>query len=290
MNVQVFNNAQFGEIRTAGTADNPLFCLADVCKALGLQARHVMERLDKGVVSTDTLHTEGGNQVFNFVNEDGLYDVILDSRKKSAKAFRKWVTSEVLPSIRKTGGYMAASPEMTDAEIMARALSIANSTINARNERIKELESKNTDLHTAVQMQKSHIEKQEDTIEQQTRELKAQAPKVNYYDEVLQSQNTMTTTQIAKGLGMEANTLNRKLRDAGIIFRQSGMWMLHAPYSRWNLHSVRTQTYTRSDGTMGTSEYTVWKNRGKRFIHALYDNDFNVRKALNALNGKEVAS
>lgn len=287
MNVQVFNNAQFGEIRTAGTADSPLFCLADVCKALGLSAKGVNQRLGDEVISNyPIIDNLGREQKALFVNEDGLYDVILDSRKKSARAFRKWVTSEVLPSIRKTGGYVAAAPEMTDAEIMARALSIANSTINARNERIKELESKNSNLHTAVQMQKSHIEQQEGTIEEQKRELKAQAPKVIYYDEVLQSQNTMTTTQIAKGLGMEANTLNRKLRDAGIIFRQSGMWMLHAPYSRWNLHSVRTQTYTRSDGTVGTSEYTVWKNRGKRFIHALYENNFNVRKAISQIKSE----
>jgi prophage antirepressor-like protein len=94
------------EIRTAGTADNPMFCLTDVCKALGLEAKHVMERLDDGVVSTDIIIDRlGRNQNANFVNEDGLYDVILDSRKPEAKAFRKWVTSEVLPSIRKTGSY-----------------------------------------------------------------------------------------------------------------------------------------------------------------------------------------
>lgn len=103
--VRIFDNPQFGQIRTAGTADNPLFCLSDVCKALGLTASHVRERLSKDVVSTDTLPTNGGKQTFTFVNEDGLYDVILDSRKPEAKAFRKWVTSEVLPSIRKNGSY-----------------------------------------------------------------------------------------------------------------------------------------------------------------------------------------
>lgn len=103
--VRIFDNPQFGQIRTAGTADNPLFCLSDVCKALGLTASHVRERLSKDVVSTDTLPTNGGKQTFTFVNEDGLYDVILDSRKPEAKGFRKWVTSEVLPSIRKTGSY-----------------------------------------------------------------------------------------------------------------------------------------------------------------------------------------
>jgi len=104
--LRIFENPQFGKVRTAGTTDNPLFCLADVCNALGLQQGHVRERLDKGVVSTEPLVTAGGVQNANFVNEDGLYDVILDSRKPEAKAFRKWVTKEVLPSIRKHGAYM----------------------------------------------------------------------------------------------------------------------------------------------------------------------------------------
>ena len=101
----MFNHPSFGTIRAAGSADNPLFCLKDVCKALGLQAGHVVARLDKGSVSTEPLLTNGGIQQVNFINEDGLYDVIFDSRKKEARSFRKWVTSEVLPSIRKNGYY-----------------------------------------------------------------------------------------------------------------------------------------------------------------------------------------
>ena len=104
--IQIFNNPQFGSIRTADTPEQPLFCLADVCKILGLQASRVKDRLEKGVISSNPLLTSGGIQQLNFVNEDGLYDVILDSRKPEAKAFRKWVTSEVLPTIRKHGAYM----------------------------------------------------------------------------------------------------------------------------------------------------------------------------------------
>lgn len=105
--MQIFNSSEFGEVRIIGTPDNPLFCLADVCRALELgNPRQVKARLDKDVISNDTLSTPGGNQTFTFVNEDGLYDVIFDSRKPEAKKFRKWVTSEVLPSIRKYGAYM----------------------------------------------------------------------------------------------------------------------------------------------------------------------------------------
>ena len=106
--IQIFNNPSFGNVRVAGTEVNPLFCLADVCKALGLSAKGVNQRLGDEVISnypiTDSL---GRTQQALFVNEDGLYDVILDSRKPEAKQFRKWITSEVLPTIRKHGAYMA---------------------------------------------------------------------------------------------------------------------------------------------------------------------------------------
>lgn len=104
--IQVFNNPAFGNIRVAGTDTNPQFCLADVCKALGLTAKFVNKRLNKGVISNHPLETAGGTQQALFVNEDGLYDVILDSRKTEARQFRKWITSEVLPTIRKHGAYM----------------------------------------------------------------------------------------------------------------------------------------------------------------------------------------
>lgn len=106
--IQIFNNPSFGNVRVAGTEVNPLFCLADVCKALDLQPSAVMRRLDDGVISNNPITDNlGRQQIANFVNEDGLYDVILDSRKPEAKHFRKWITSEVLPTIRKHGAYMA---------------------------------------------------------------------------------------------------------------------------------------------------------------------------------------
>lgn len=128
--IKIFNSPKFGEVRTAGTPEQPLFCLSDVCRCLGLTAKFVNQRLDKGVVSNHPLETAGGTQQALFVNEDGLYDVILDSRKPEAKAFRKWITSEVLPSIRKTGGYISTKADDTPEEIMARALVIAQRTKN----------------------------------------------------------------------------------------------------------------------------------------------------------------
>lgn len=271
--IQVFNSPQFGEIRTAGTSEEPLFCLSDVCSVLGLRQGDVKQRLDDGVVSTQPIiDALGREQQANFVNEDGLYDVILDSRKPQAKAFRKWVTSEVLPAIRKTGGYLATKQDDTPEEIMARALTIAQATLAKREERLKQLEAQ--------------AEQQQVTIEIQTEEIKKTAPKVSYYDNHLQSVNTQTSTQAAKQIGMDAEKLHKKLKEIGIIYRQSGQWILHAPYSTWGMHSTRTQTYTRSDGSTGTSVYTVWTTKGVRFIIALYENDWNVKKAIKQIKGE----
>lgn len=106
--VQIFKSEQFGEIRTAGTADNPMFCLADVCQAIGIaNSRNVKNRLDEDDVRLVDTPTNGGTQQITFVTESGLYDVIIRSDSEQAKPFRKWVTKDVLPAIRKTGSYTA---------------------------------------------------------------------------------------------------------------------------------------------------------------------------------------
>ena len=109
------------------------FCLRDVCEVLELRTQKVVQRLEDDVLSkypiVDSLRR---TQQATFRNEDGLYDTILESRKPHAKKFRKWVTSEVLPSIRKHGGYMVAKADESDEEIMARALKIAHATLQRR--------------------------------------------------------------------------------------------------------------------------------------------------------------
>lgn len=129
-------------------------------------------------------------------------------------------------------------------------------------------------------------EQQQATIELQDKEIKEAAPKVNYYNNHLQSVNTLTSTQIAKQIGMDAEKLHKKLKETNVIYRQSGQWLLHSPYSTWGLHSTRTQTYTRSDGSIGTNVYTVWTERGRRFIIALYENEWNVRRAIKQIKGE----
>lgn len=148
---------------------------------------------------------------------------------------------------------------------------------------------KNKLLQDQNEQQRAEIELKDGTIERQTEQLHQAAPKVDYYDQHLQSVNTITTTQVAKQIGLDARKLNHKLRELGIIYRQSSQWLLHHPYSTWGLHATRTQTFTRSDGSTGTDIYTVWKQKGARFIIALFENGWNVRKAINQIKGQNAA-
>lgn len=133
-------------------------------------------------------------------------------------------------------------------------------------------------------------EQKDQTIETQRHEIQTSAPKVNYYDETLLSRNTLTTTQVAKSIGLNAQELTQKLKEAGIIYRQSDMWMLKEPYCKWKLHSTRTATHTRSDGTVGTNIYTVWTERGRRFIVALSENGYSPKRAIESIRGDPVTN
>ncbi|MCQ2246478.1 MAG: phage antirepressor KilAC domain-containing protein [Bacteroidaceae bacterium] len=234
--IQVFRNIQFGQIRVlADNQGEPLFCLKDLCAALSLDGKYVRCRLERGVVSKHPLTTKGGVQELTFVTEAGFYDVILESRKPEARSFRKWVTSEVLPTIRKQGGYLYAN-ENEDADvIMARALNLANDKIQQLNLLVDEL-----------------------------------APKAEYTDEVLDSVSCLTTTQIAKELEMSAIELNRKLCSMGIQYGQSGQYMLYADYARRGYAQNRTRKHTDAYGTVTTKTQLVWTERGKNFIHSLF--------------------
>lgn len=213
----------------------PLFCLRDVCEVLELRTQKVVQRLEDDVLSKyPIVDSLGRTQQATFVNEDGLYDTILESRKPHAKKFRKWVTSEVLPSIRKQGGYMVTRPDESDEVIMARALQIMHATLMRRDEEIARLK-----------------------------------PKADYADQVLDSVSCLTTTQVAKGMGMTAMELNRILCQKGIQYGQSGQYLLYASYARQGLAQNRTRTFLDLFGTVHTTSQLVWTEKGKEFIHKL---------------------
>lgn len=258
------------EIDVWGSVERPLFRANDLMNWLGIKnVTTLIERVDKEEVLKLNLSSRSGETWF--LTEDGLYEVLMSSRKPIAKQFKKGV-KKILHEIRTKGGYIATNGNDSDEDIMARAYVIAQRTLARREERIRQLETQ--------------TEQQAETINLQKKELTVAAPKAEYYDNTLASTTCITTTQVADDLHITARTLNAKLKELGIIYSQSGQWHLKMPYKGWNLAGTRTYNYQSSNGEISTNTTLVWNQRGKRFIIALYGNDFNVKQAIAEINGE----
>ena len=236
--IQIFQNVEFGAIRTMSNEQGEvMFCAKDVCDALSHSnsRKAIANLVDKDDVTRSyIIDSLGRKQQAIFINESGLYSLILSSKLESARRFKHWVTSEVLPSIRKQGGYLIARPEETNEEILTRALLIMQAAVQSRDEEIARLQ-----------------------------------PKADYTDEVLDSVTCITTTQLAKELGMTAQELNRRLCEMRIQYWQSGQYMLYADYARMGLAKSRTHKRVLKHGMVLTEMYLVWTERGREFIHSL---------------------
>lgn len=275
--VKKFNSPMFGELRvTRNEKGELLFCLKDVCNSLGLQVGATAKRLGGDINSTNVssitvLDANNHGQQMYFVTEPDLYRCIFQSRKPTARKFQDWVFNEVLPSLRTTGAYVVAKEEDCEEDIIARGLIAAKAALARREERIKELECENSQSKQVIEAQGERIAKD--------------APKVEYYDQTLNSEDRMTSSQVALDLGITAQELHNKLCQANIIYKQSGQWNLHKPYKGWKLHDTNTYTFPSSNGGTHAKVYTVWTQRGRRFIIALFKNNFNVKLALAEING-----
>lgn len=200
-NLQIFKNNTFGEIRVVEIKEEPWFVGKDVAEKLGYKdtsdalKRHVDDE-DKGA---GEIPTPGGNQNMRLINESGLYSLILSSKLPSAKSFKRWVTNEILPSIRKTGGYIHTTEDMSDDEIMARALQVAQKT----------------------------IENKSREIEEKDKVIQLQQPKVLFADAVASSDNSILIGELAKllrqnGIDTGQNRLFDWLRDNGYLIKRKG--------------------------------------------------------------------
>lgn len=232
-----------------GTPQEPLFKAKDVATLLGLtNQRDFVKRVDDDELRKLNLPGQSGETWM--LTENGLYEVLMQSRKPIAKSFKKGVKA-ILKEIRTNGGYLASHQDDTPEMIMARALQVAQSTIERHQQQLEAAQA---------------------TINSQSAQLKAQASKVEYTDNVLNSTNTYTSTQIAKELDLRtAEQLHGILKDLGVMIRQSGQWMLSAKYCGQNYTKTRTHSYTRQDGTQGTNNITVWTERGRWFLHKLME-------------------
>lgn len=260
--IQVFNSPQFGDVRIVIGEDNePRFCLNDVCASLDLIGKKVAQRLPREVLSKHPLMTSGGNQMVTFVNEDGLYDVILDSRKPEAKAFRKWVTSQVLPSIRKNGAYMtdqALEEALLSPEFGIRLF-----------EKLREEKAARLALEAREREQQLLLSAKDERIEELDRENKKLAESSEYCRRVLQADSLVPVTQIAQDYGTTANAMNEYLHKNGIQYKRNdkGPWIIYAEFIANGYVHSETFLYTDSRGIDHVKNNTKWTQKGRLFLY-----------------------
>ena len=225
--------------------DEPHFLLNDVCRILDLSnPRMVKSRLEKDVISTYPLKTTGGTQRATFVNEDGLYDVILDSRKPEAKRFRKWITSEVIPSIRKHGAYM--TPE-TIEEVLLNPDTIIKLATNLKEEQEKR------------RLAEKKIEEQK--------------PKVLFAEAVETSRSSVLVGELAKilkqnGVEIGQNRLFSWLRDNGFLIKRKGESYNLPTQKSMNLglFEVKKRTINNPDGSIRTTSTPKVTGKGQIYF------------------------
>ena len=201
----------------------------------------------------------------SFVNEDGLYDVILDSRKPEAKAFRKWVTSEVLPSIRKTGQFSTQVPQT-----FAEALMLAAKQQLALEEKEKKIAALNEEQERLLienTKQGETINEQGEQIIKLTSNISQMKPKVDYCDIILQSISTVLITQIAQDYGMSAVAFNKKLAELHIQHKVNNQWILYAPYVSMGYVQSKPVNIPLPDGTTKIRLNTEWTQKGRLFLY-----------------------
>ena len=260
--ITIFNNDLFGSVRVTVVDNEPLFCLADVCKALKLDnTSHVKSRLRQSGTQLIDLHAlsnqqgvsinELGNRQATFIDEGNLYKCVFQSRVKEAEKFQDWVCDDILPTIRKTGGYIIAKAEDTPEEIMARALLVAQDTLRRREERIAMLQQEN-----ATQQEK---------IEQD-------APKVLFAEAVSTSKTSILIGELAKvikqnGVDMGQNRLFKWLRSNGYLCRHGEHY--NTPTQKameMGLFEIKEHSVPRPDGSVMVTRTTKVTGKGQVYF------------------------
>ncbi len=240
------------EFTIYGTVENPLFLAKDVAEMIGhSNVSKMMLIVDEDEKVITNGYTLGGVQQSWFLTEDGLYEVLMQSRKPIAKEFKKGVKT-ILKEIRKNGGYIATSEEDDAEMILAKALKVADATIKRKEQQLLE--------------QKEQIDKQIKTINKMK-------PLAEYCSEVLQSDSTYTLTQVSKDLGFKSVYKFLDWANKNILYKQSNQWMPTAKYSDKDFFKTRTTKYFKSDGTIGTKMSTVITEKGREFLHNLISNN-----------------
>ena len=297
--VRVFENPEFGMVRMAtDEKGEPWFCAKDLCDVLGYKKssdsvkQHVRydDTMKRGVwvevgMKKDGTPAKRLTQMI-FVNESGFYALVLGSKLPSAVMFKDWVTSVVLPQIRKTGGYIPVNEGESEEEMIRSAEQILRATLKEKEnllEKQKKLIGEQDEeihrLNEEVNDQMVRMAIQGQNVVALERQVDGLLPKAMYSDNVLDSVSCFTTTQVAKELGITAQELNRSLCSLHVQYYQSGQYMLYAEYAHMGLAKSRTKYRAfmapagdgtkREVGRVVTSTYLVWTEKGRKFIHDL---------------------
>lgn len=254
--LQIFSSSEFGEIRTITKDNEPMFCLADVCKALEISnVGNVKQRLsEKGIHTADTL-TKGGMQKMTFINESNLYKTIFQSRKESAERFTEWVTSEVLPSIRKNGGYIAGQETLSDEELMAKALLVANNKIAERDK----------------------------IIEQKQTRIEQMKPKEIFADAVSASHTSILVGDLAKLICQNGYQIGQKrlftwLRDKGYLIKSGSSYNMPTQrYIEQGLFEIKESNLVNPDGSVRITRTPKVTGKGQvYFVNKFLKGDNSV--------------
>ena len=311
--VCVFENPEFGMVRMAtDEKGEPWFCAKDLCDALGYKRADnaVRQRVNQHDALKQCVWVEVGKKKDGtpakrltqmiFVNESGFYALVLGSKLPSALMFKDWVTSVVLPQIRKTGGYIPVNEGESEEEMIRNAEQILRATLKEKEALLEKQKELLHDQEVQMGLDKKLIGEQDEEIHRLNEEVNDQMvrmaiqgqnvvalerqvdgllPKAMYSDNVLDSVSCFTTTQVAKELGITAQELNRSLCSLHVQYYQSGQYMLYAEYAHMGLAKSRTKYRAfmapagdgtkRKVGKVVTSTYLVWTEKGRKFIHDL---------------------
>lgn len=243
--LKIFEDPEFGQIRTVTIDDEPYFVGNDVAIILGYaEPRSAVSKKvqseDRGVAK---METPSGIQEMTVINESGLYSLILSSKLPSAKKFKHWVTSKVLPSIRKHGMY-AIDELINNPDLAIQALTA-----------LKDEREKNRALSEEVNVKNQLIG-----------ELK---PKADYMDRILKNPGLVTITQIAKDYGMSGQAMNDLLHSLKVQYKQSSQWLLYEKYQSCGYTHSQTINYEHADGRPDVKMNTKWTQKGRLFLYQL---------------------
>ena len=249
--LQIFKSPEFGQVRTVTIDGEPWLVGKDVATALGYSnpSNAVVTHVDDEDKTTYSFQVSGSNYKTKatLINESGLYSLVLSSKLPTAKKFKHWITSEVLPAIRKHGGYL--TPEKIE-----EALLNPDTLIRLATELKAEREARK-----CVEMEAARAK-------QVIGELK---PKADYTDLILSSNNTVPVTAIAKDYGMSAKVFNEMLHALHVIYKLRGQWLLYAKYQNKGYTHSKTFHFTRSRGCTTCKMQTEWTQKGRLFLYKL---------------------